>query len=102
MVRMIRRSMLAAPLLLLGHLAQAEAQPTTDTARGQSLYSAHCNACHSEQMHWREKKLVKDWASLRSEVRRWQGLARLGWSEEDIEAVAQYLNTLYYHYPIPG
>ena len=99
---MIRRSMLAALLLLLGHLAPAEAQPTIDTMRGQLLYSTHCNACHSEQMHWREKKLVKDWASLRSEVRRWQGVAKLRWNKEDIDAVSEYLNTVYYHFPTPG
>ncbi len=101
---MMHRAMLAVPLalILLGQLAWAQGQPAADNLRGQLLYSAHCNACHSEKMHWREKKLVKDWTSLRFEVRHWQEVARLHWRKEDIEAVSQYLNAVYYHYPLPG
>jgi mono/diheme cytochrome c family protein len=99
---MIRKSMLVPLLLLLGHPARAEAQPTLDTQRGQLLYSTHCVACHSDRIHWRDRKLVKDWQSLRSEVHRWQEVAGLRWSAGDIEAVSQYLNTVYYHYPTPG
>jgi mono/diheme cytochrome c family protein len=95
------RSMLVALFLFSGQFAQAEAQPAADNSRGQLLYSAHCNACHSERVHWQEKKLVKDWAGLRREVRRWQGVAKVNWSNQDIEAVAQYLNAVYYHYPLP-
>ena len=99
---MIRRATLAMLLLLCGYLPPAQAQPTLDPARGQLLYSTYCGACHSERMHWREKKLVTDWTSLRSQVRRWQEFAGLGWKNDDIEAVAAYLNTLYYHFALPG
>lgn len=93
--------MLAALFLSLGQLARADAQPTVDGQLGQLLYSTHCNACHTERMHWREKRLVSDWTSLRSQVRRWQEFAGLGWRNEEIDAVARYLNGLYYHVPAP-
>jgi hypothetical protein len=32
-------------------------------------------------------------------VRRFQGLASLAWSDDDIEAVARHLNDTIYHFP---
>ena len=101
---MLRRSILAVLFVLfalLGDLADADAQPMRDATRGELLYSTHCIACHSAQVHWRDKKIVADWGSLQSQVRRWQGVSGLGWSNEDIAEVARYLNGLHYHYPTP-
>lgn len=94
-------SILAVLLVSVGSLARADAQPMGDAARGELLCSTHCIACHSEKIHWRDKKLVTDWKSLRSEIDRWQGASWLGWDKEDIADVARYLNALYYHYPAP-
>ena len=68
-------------------------------SRGQLLYSTHCIACHTTEMHWRDKKAATDWPSLRFQVRRWQGNAGLGWSEADILEVTRYLNESIYRYP---
>ena len=67
--------------------------------RAESLYTTYCDSCHTEQVHWRENKIATDWTSLLSEVRRWQANSKLDWPTEDIESVADYLNTLHYHYP---
>jgi mono/diheme cytochrome c family protein len=67
--------------------------------RGQLLYGNHCIACHSTQMHWRDKKLATDWSSLKEQVRRWQGTAQLNWSEADIDDVARFLNDSFYRFP---
>jgi mono/diheme cytochrome c family protein len=98
---MLQRSILVVLFVMFGFLADASAQPLHDPTRGELLYSTHCIACHSVEVHWRDKKLAKDFQSLRAEVRRWQKLSALGWSNEDIAAVARYLNTLHYHYPVP-
>ena len=82
-------------LALYGGLAAAQ------SGRGELLYSTYCDACHTEQVHWREKKVATNWASLVAEVRRWQANAKLECSRDDIEAVARYLNALHYHYPLP-
>lgn len=71
-------------------------------SRGQMLYGNHCIACHNTQMHWRDGKLVTDWASLKAQVRRWQGTAQLNWSEDDIDDVARYLNDSFYRFPHGG
>jgi mono/diheme cytochrome c family protein len=86
----------------LGGFPLANAQTAIDTSRGELLYSTHCIACHSAQMHWRDKKVATNWTSLNEEVRRWQRTSGLGWSEEDVTAVASYLNVQFYHFPAPG
>jgi mono/diheme cytochrome c family protein len=91
-------------VLLLASLAVL-AQPapaTSDSSLGELLYSTHCGACHTTQVHWREKKLATDWASLKAQVTRWQANSRLGWSDGEISEVVRYLNGRYYHFPAPG
>lgn len=72
-----------------------------EEGRGEMLYQNHCVACHTTQLHWRDQRLAKDWSSLRAQVHRWEKNTGLTWSEEDIEAVSQYLNQLYYQFPEP-
>jgi mono/diheme cytochrome c family protein len=99
---MLRKSILLVMLILFGKLAYADAIPERAATRGELLYSTHCVACHSTQVHWQDKKIAKDWKSLRAEVLRWQKFSGLRWSNDDIAAVARYLNALYYHYPAPN
>ncbi len=66
---------------------------------GELLYSTHCIACHTTQMHWREKKLAVDWNSLKAQVQRWQATTGLGWKEDEILSVTRYLNDSFYQYP---
>lgn len=80
----------------------ASAQQPSEPTRGELLYTTHCVECHNARVHWREQRLVKDWASLRAQVRRWQGIQKLKWSDSDIMEVARYLNQFYYEFPPPG
>ena len=85
----------------LGGFSLANAQTASDTSRGELLYSTHCIACHSAQIHWRDKKVATNWTTLKEVVGRWQRTSGLGWNEEDVAAVARYLHTQYYHFPSP-
>ncbi|WP_298828487.1 hypothetical protein [uncultured Piscinibacter sp.] len=91
-----------ASMLALALLAASASPGARAQSRGELLYGTHCIACHSTQMHWRDKRLATDWASLKAQVRRWQGVAQLGWSEEDILEVARHLNERIYRYPQTG
>ncbi|MFY7973360.1 MAG: cytochrome C [Rubrivivax sp.] len=99
MFRQLTRSA-AEAVLFIGIVAGAV--PAWGQTRGELLYATHCGACHTTQMHWRDRKKVVDWASLRQEVRQWQDVARLGWSDDDIEQVARYLNDQHYRLPAPA
>jgi mono/diheme cytochrome c family protein len=99
--------MIEHPLRRTGTLAAAAclcaaalAQTGTQATRGELLYSTHCIACHTTQVHWREQKLAWDWATLSQQVRRWADIAGLGWSDEEIVDVARYLNATYYRFEI--
>lgn len=82
--------------------AAAAAPGAPEPGRGQLLYSTHCIACHTAQVHWREKRSASDWPSLKEQVRRWQAAAQLGWTDTDIVAVARYLNETVYRLPQTG
>jgi mono/diheme cytochrome c family protein len=88
---------LAAAALLVA-AAAASAQPPSAPSRGQLLYATHCIACHSTQLHWRDQRQARDWDSLKAQVRRWQGNAGLGWSEDDVNEVARHLNDTIYRF----
>lgn len=79
----------------------AQAQPAAELppTRGQLLYTTHCIECHTTRMHWRNQRLARDWVTLKAQVRLWQGVASLGWSEADIDDVARYLNDTIYQFP---
>lgn len=82
--------------------AGAQAQQPADPpgpSRGELLYADHCIECHTQQMHWRDRRLAHDWESLKGQVRRWQDVSHLQWSDEDVNAVARYLNDSFYHFP---
>ena len=91
-----------AACVFCSHVAAAQTTPNVGDSRGDMLYSTHCIACHTTQIHWRDKKLATDWTSLTEQVRRWSSNTGLGWGEEDIVAVARHLNALYYHFPTAG
>lgn len=94
------RHLLAALACSLATSAYADAE--MEKSRGELLYTTHCIACHTTQVHWREQRLATDWPSLTKQVRRWQENTLLGWDDQDVAAVASYLNTLYYHFPPAG
>ena len=77
----------------------AHSEPTMEKSRGELLYSTHCVACHTTNVHWRDKGEVTDWKSLNGQVRKWQESIGLGWSADDVAAVSSYLNAVHYHLP---
>jgi hypothetical protein len=70
----------------------------SDEKSGQLLYEAHCIACHNEQVHWRQNRLVKDWTTLRSQVERWRTNIGQRWSPQQVSDVAKYLNQEFYKF----
>jgi hypothetical protein len=104
--RSARQIIQALGLVVGGGVVAAPAPPQEPALpvaplRGELLYANHCITCHTAQVHWREQRLVNNWDSLLTQVRRWQGNAQLGWSESDMEEVAKHLNRRYYRFKSP-
>ena len=53
---MTQTSRLALALLFLAAAVTANAQTRDGISRGELLYTTHCIACHSTQVHWRDKR----------------------------------------------
>lgn len=75
----------------------APAEPVSPL-RGMELYGNHCTVCHQSTVHIREKRKAKSLAQVEVWVRRWASVLKLGWDEEEVKAVAAYLNSRYYQY----
>lgn len=86
---------LLAGAALIGTLAGAQ-------TRGELLYATHCIACHTTQVHWRDRRLATDWGSLQGQVVRWQAAGSLNWNDEDIVAVTRHLNERFYGFKAPS
>lgn len=95
----LRRILFAAALIAAA--LPAPAQPAPSPTRGQLLYETHCIECHNSQMHWRNGRKARSWATLKAQVIRWQEAARLGWDEADVDEVTRYLNAIVYRFPQP-
>jgi mono/diheme cytochrome c family protein len=92
-------SALIGTALMLAAALAASAAPNSGASRGELLYTTYCVGCHTTQVHWRDRKLATTWESLKAEVRRWQQTEGLGLEDDDIVAIAGYLNAFYYHFP---
>lgn len=96
----------AAPWHAAAALAGLAVPPAPATlaqapTRGALLYDTHCSGCHTTQMHWRDRRVVRDWAGLVDQVAQWAARERLGWGEADVLAVARHLDETIYRLPRP-
>jgi mono/diheme cytochrome c family protein len=87
------KAIMSAGLVALLAAFSAQAQ-----SRGELLYSTHCIGCHTTKMHWRDNRAATDWAGIVVQVGKWQSANSLSWNQQDVVAVARYLNDSFYHF----
>ena len=97
--RSMERCLLCCLLLVASFAAIAE--KAADPRRGLLLYDTHCIACHTTDVHWRDKHIVQSWPDLIYQVNRMQGNAGQNWEQAEIIDVAAYLNEVFYQMPCP-
>lgn len=73
-------------------LVQAE-----NFARGQDLYNHHCQSCHEDLLHARNRKL-KTLDALRKRIEGWASHTGNPWSRDEIDDVLYYLNKSFYRF----
>jgi len=66
--------------------------------RGQALYENHCVACHETEIHTGAERRATSRRDIRKWVTTWNFHAGLGWSEEDVGDVTDFLNRRFYRF----
>ena len=64
--------------------------------RGQALYENHCIECHESWAHTRDGRHVASLDALRKRVAAWSIHTGLGWRNDEIDDVTDYLNRQFY------
>ncbi len=66
---------------------------------GQLLYETHCGACHDVSVHNRNPRKADSINRIKYFVTRWSKELNLKWTQAEIDAVTDYVNSRYYQYP---
>ncbi|NJO16241.1 MAG: cytochrome c [Thioploca sp.] len=70
-----------------------------DTAvleQGKQLHNTNCVSCHDTSLYTRENRMIKRYESLKTQVQRCATNLNKPWFDDEVDAVAAYLNTNYY------
>lgn len=81
--------------------APASTYAAADESLGRALYESRCTECHDRSVHSRSPRSAQSFDQIRAYVFRWDRELGGLWRRDEIDAVAQYLNERYYHYPCP-
>ena len=91
----MRRYWAAGVLLAMPVAAFAQ---VPDAERGRALYENHCQVCHTPGVHSRANRLAITRAEVRDITENWQRQQALGWSEQEINDVVEFLNQTRYRF----
>jgi len=91
----------AAALAALAFATTAGATEPQAT-RGELLYQNHCQGCHESTLHVRTDHRATSPAEVHTWVRYWADREKLGWTNEDVLEVSNFLVARYYRFPPPA
>lgn len=85
---------------LIAFACLARSAAAEDAERGRLLYETHCQSCHYERIHNRDrsKSLIKSLAQLRVEIVNRAQLTKQRLTIEDLDDIAEYLNRSHYKF----
>lgn len=64
--------------------------------QGKQLHGAHCVRCHNTSVYTRKNRMIKSYESLKTQVQRCATNLDKPWFDDEVDAVATYLNANYY------
>lgn len=88
---MTTRTLLIPSLLLVLGVPAALASPDA-----KQLYQDNCLKCHGPEVYTRDDRMVTSLPGLQRQVQRCELALGLKWFDDEIKAVADYLNENYY------
>jgi len=90
------RAMCAAVLALAAMAAYAADSAAADAERGRQLNAANCQQCHDDGLYRSSARKAGSIAAIAAQVRKGEQALGLGWSDEEVADVTEYLNKTYY------
>jgi hypothetical protein len=64
--------------------------------QGKKLHGDHCVRCHNTSVYTRKNRMIKSYESLKTQVQRCATNLDKPWFDDEVDAVAAYLNANYY------
>jgi mono/diheme cytochrome c family protein len=83
-------------------VAAADSARQPDLLRGRLLHDDACTGCHGPSMYSRPYHERNPYFTVRKQVEIWQEFVELGWSKEQIDDVAHFVQKRYYDKPCVG
>lgn len=72
--------------------------PMAIAESGEELHAAECTQCHGSSVYTRPDRKVKNMSQLNAQIMRCSTMLNKQWFDEDVQAVADYLNKTYYRF----
>ncbi|MDY6994421.1 MAG: cytochrome c [Pseudomonadota bacterium] len=94
---MIQRITLIIFSLMASPLAAAESG-SAELEQGKKLHDAQCLSCHDTSMYTRDARKMTRYESLKTHVQRCVTNLDKQWFEDEVQAVAAYLNHEFYKF----
>ena len=69
-------------------------------SKGQELHDGKCLSCHKPGFYTRESRRIKSYDSLKTQVQTCATSLSIPWFEDEVEEVADYVNTEYYKFEL--
>ena len=94
----MRHTLLMPALALAATAFLAPAAQAADIALGQKLYSENCVSCHGAEKFSAPDRKVHNLDSLKTFVQGCATNLSLSWFEDEVDAVAAYINQEFYKF----
>ena len=68
--------------------------------QGKQLNNANCISCHDISVYTRKNRMIKGYESLKTQVQRCATNLNKPWFDDEVDAVAAYLNVNFYQFKL--
>jgi cytochrome c553 len=86
------------PLQMMTFILLLAGMPAAQAADGKQLVEKNCTSCHDDSVYTRKDRRVTTLEGLKKQVKRCELNLGLKWFDDEINAVAGYLNDTYYRF----
>jgi cytochrome c553 len=86
------------PLQMMIFILLLTGLPAAQAADGKLLVEKNCTSCHDDSVYTRKDRRVTTLEGLKKQVKRCELNLGLKWFDDEVNAVADYLNDTYYRF----